>query len=195
MGLVAIVIGKVLVAIVSSMRRLDDRPVLRGVIGGALVAVIAFAMPLTLFSGAGPLHTVFDQPAALGVGFLLVLALLKAVALGASLGGGFYGGPIFPVLFIGGALGAAIHVLAPEIPFAIAAGSSMAALGAALAMLPLSMAVIGTLLIRGGLLESAAIIMAAIAGFAVRYAIAPPGRQSEVAEAAAAEATALDPPV
>lgn len=193
MGLAAVVVGKVLVAVVSSMRRLDNRPVLRGVIGGGVVAFIAFAMPLTLFSGAGPLQTVFDQPAALGVGFLLVLALLKTVALGASLGGGFYGGPIFPVLFIGGALGAAIHLVVPEIPFAIAAGSAMAALGAALAMLPLSMAVIGTLLIQGGLLESAAIVMAAITGFAVRYAIAPPGRQSEVAEAAAAEAAPTAP--
>jgi H+/Cl- antiporter ClcA len=144
-------------------------------------------MPLTLFSGVDGLKPIFEELEALGVGLLLTVALLKTIALAASLGGGFYGGPIFPVLFLGGALGAAIHLVLPAIPFAIAAGSALAAVGAALAMLPLSMALIGTLLIQGGLLESAAVVTAAATAFALRYALAPPGRRSDVAEADAAD--------
>jgi len=189
-GLAALAVGKVMVGVVSWMRRLDERPVARGLIGGAAVAAIAFAMPLTLFSGAAGLQPVFEQPEALGVGLLLMLALLKTVALGASLGAGFYGGPIFPMLFVGGTLGAAIHIVVPAIPLAIAAGSAMAAIGAALAMVPLSMALIGTLLIRGGLLESAVVVIAATTGFAIRYALAPPRRRSDASEAAAAERSA-----
>lgn len=185
-GLAAIVVGRVMVGVVSWMRRLDDRPLTRGLVGGAAVAAIAFAMPITLFSGAGGLEPIFEQPEVLGVGLLLTLALLKTIALGASLGGGFYGGPIFPVLFVGGALGAAIHLIIPGIPFAIAAGSALAAVGAALAMVPLSMAVIGTLLIQGGLLESAAVVLAATTAFAIRYVLAPPGQKSDAAQAAAA---------
>jgi len=189
-GLAALGVGKVIVGVVSWMRRLDERPVARGLIGGAAVAAIAFAMPLTLFSGAAGLQPVFQQPEALGVGLLLMLALLKTVALGASLGAGFYGGPIFPMLFVGGTLGAAIHLLVPAIPLAIAAGSAMAAIGAALAMVPLSMALIGTLLIQGGLLQSAVVVIAATTGFAIRYVLAPPRQRSDASEASAATRSA-----
>jgi H+/Cl- antiporter ClcA len=185
-GLAALIVGRIMVGVVSLMRRLDTRPVTRGLIGGAAIGLIGFVMPLTQLSGVQGLKPIFEQPAAIGVGLLLALALLKAVALGASLGGGFYGGSIFPIFFIGGALGAAIHLLVPEIPFQIAAGCAMAAMGAAVAMIPLSMALIGTFLVQGGLLESAAILVAVITAYAIRYSLAPPGGASDAGEAAAA---------
>ena len=82
---------------------------------------------------------------------LAVLALFKAVALGASLGGGFYGGPIFPMFFMGAVLGLAIHLILPAIPIAVAVGSAMAALGAAVALLPLSMAILAAIIIQASL--------------------------------------------
>jgi H+/Cl- antiporter ClcA len=188
-GLAALIVGRIMVGVVSLMRRLDPRPIARGLIGGAAVGLIGFAMPLTQLSGVQGLEPVFEQPAAIGVGLLLTLAVLKAVALGASLGGGFYGGPIFPIFFIGGTLGAAIHVLLPEIPFQIAAGCAMAAMGAAVAMIPISMALIGTFLVQGGLLESAAILVAVVTAYAIRFALAPPGGTSDAGEASAAAAS------
>ncbi|MGA7097097.1 MAG: chloride channel protein [Acidimicrobiia bacterium] len=188
-ALVALLIGKAMTTTVGVMRRLDDRPVLRGLIAGCVVAVLAYAMPLTLFSGASGLEPVFSEPANLGVALLLTLALLKTVALAASLGGGFFGGPIFPTFFIGGTIGAAVHLIFPGLPLAITVGSTMAALGGAIALVPVSMAVLGTLIIQGGILESSVVVVAAVTAFAVRSIIAPPpprrgGERNPLAEVA-----------
>jgi H+/Cl- antiporter ClcA len=186
-GLAALLVGKVMVAVVSLMRGLDTRPVARGLIGGAAVGLIGFAMPITLLSGVRGLESVFEQPEAIGVALLLGFVLLKAVSLGASLGAGFYGGPIFPIFFMGGSLGAAIHLMLPEIPLQLAAGCAMAAMAAAIAMIPISVALIGTFLVQGGLLQSAAIVVAVVTAYALRYALAPPGRESDAARSAAAK--------
>jgi H+/Cl- antiporter ClcA len=170
-ALAALVVGKVLVASVSLFRPLDERPVVRGLVGGALVALIGFVMPLTLFSGQTTLPVILDNWDVIGVVTLLVLALLKAVALGASLGGGFYGGPIFPMFFIGGTIGVAVHALIPEIPLGLAVGATMAALGAAVALLPLSMAVITAIMIQSGLEAFGAVALASITAYAIRLAI------------------------
>lgn len=167
----ALVVGKIMVLCVELMRRADGNPILRGLTAGAVLAAIAFIAPLTLFSGTDGLVPVFEHPAALGVGTLVVLALLKAIALGTSLGGGFYGGPIFPTFFIGGALGAAIHVAIPEIPLALAAGGMMAAIGGAIALIPLSMAIIAALIVQADFVLAGAIVMAAFTSFAVRKAL------------------------
>jgi chloride channel protein, CIC family len=167
----ALVVGKLTVAAVSAMRRLDDRPVLRGAVGGAAVGVIAFALPLTMFSGQTALPVIIDEFETFGVPLLLAMALLKALALGVSLGGGFFGGPIFPTFFIGTVLGIAVHVLIPAIPLALAVGSIMAALGAAVALLPLSMAILAGILIGAGLEYFGAIALASITAFAIRFAI------------------------
>jgi H+/Cl- antiporter ClcA len=185
-GLAALIVGRIMVGVVSLMRRFDPRPIVRGLIGGVAIGLIGFAMPLTLLSGVTGLDPVFEQPQVIGVGLLLALSLLKAVALGASLGGGFFGGSIFPIFFIGGTLGAAIHLLIPEIPLGLAAGCAMAAMAAAIAMVPISMALIGTFLVQGGLLVSGAILVAVVTAYAVRFALAPPGQESDASKAGAA---------
>lgn len=184
-ALVALVVGKVLLVSVQLFRPLDQKPVIRGLVGGVLVALIGFVMPLTLFSGQTTLPVVLDEWEAVGVLFLLVLALLKAVALGVSLGSGFYGGPIFPMFFIGGTVGVAIHALIPEIPLGLAVGATMAALGAAVALLPLSMAVITAIMIQSGLEAFGAVALASITAYAIRLAISR-SRQGDMQRSAAA---------
>jgi H+/Cl- antiporter ClcA len=183
-AIAAFVVGKIMVAAVSLMRPLDGRPMVRGVLGGVAVGMIAFAMPLTMFSGQTALPVVIDGYAEIGVAMLLALALLKALALGVSLGGGFFGGPIFPMFFIGATLGIAVHLLVPSIPIALAVGCVMAAVSAAIALLPLSMAVLASIMIESGLQMSGAIALASVTGYAVRVAIML-ARQSDMEKAAA----------
>lgn len=167
----ALVVGKLMVGLVDMMRPFDDRPIIRGAIGGLAVGLIGLAFPLTLFSGQTSLPVILADIESFGVMMLLALAFFKAAALGISLGGGFFGGPIFPMFFIGTVLGIAVHVLIPAIPLAVAVGSIMAALGAAIALLPLSMAVLAAIMIQSGLEVFGAVVVASITAYAIRIAL------------------------
>jgi H+/Cl- antiporter ClcA len=186
--LAALVVGKIMLGAVSVMRHLDERPVVRGLVGGAVVGVTAFALPLTLFSGDHSLSAILGNLESFGLPMLIALALVKAIALGASLGGGFYGGPIFPLFFIGGVLGIAVNVVFPAIPLGLAVGATMAGLGAAVSLLPLSMAILVAILTNSGLVVSSAIVVAAATAFALRQMVMRPGEGSSTEAAVAAEA-------
>jgi H+/Cl- antiporter ClcA len=188
----SLLMGKAMVMVVEIMRSLDDRPLLRGLTGGVGVAAVGFVMPLTLFSGQEGLASLLEDPASFGVVTLLALALLKTVALGASLGGGFYGGPIFPMFFVGGALGAAAHLILPAIPLGLAVGGTMAALGGAMAWVPVSMAVLASILTDSSFVMSGAIVLAGATGFGFRYWLGARLR-GDVQTAAAAVSTPASP--
>jgi H+/Cl- antiporter ClcA len=176
----ALVTGKVTVGIVDVMRKLDSAPVVRGLVGGVLVGAIAFTLPPTLFSGQSELPIILGQMESLGVGFLIALALFKAVAMGASLGGGFFGGPIFPTFFIGATLGMAVNVAFPAIPLGVAVGSMMAALGAAMALTPVSMAILAAIMVQSGLEAFGAIVVAAVTAYAIRFALSSTNSTGDV---------------
>ena len=186
-ALAALIVGKTMVWLVDRMRPLDSRPVLRGLAGGVLVGAIAYVMPLTLFSGQHAIPVLLDGYQGIGVLALVAIALLKAAALGASLGGGFFGGPIFPIFFIGVALGLAIHILIPAIPLALALGGTMAALGAAVALLPLSMAVLTAIMIQSGLEVFGAVVLAAMTAYAIRIALTRRQQAGDMQRSAASE--------
>jgi H+/Cl- antiporter ClcA len=175
-ALVALLIGRTLIWTVGAMRRLDTRPVIRGLIGGSIVAVVTFTLPLTLFSGQQALAPMLEAPAQLGIGVLVALAVFKVVGMTASIGGGFFGGTIFPTFFIGSALGAVVHVLVPWVPLALATASMMSAVGGALAMVPLSMAILSTLVVGANYVTAGAVMVASVTGFAVRLAVVAAGR-------------------
>lgn len=182
----AVVVGKLMLGTVNLMRPLDDRPILRGLVGGAAVGLISFALPLTMFSGQAGLPVVIADWQSFGIPLLIALALFKALALGVSLGGGFFGGPVFPIFFIGAVLGVAVHALIPGIPLIVAVASVMAALGAAVALLPLSMAVLAAILTQSGLEVFAAVTLASITAYAIRLALSRSG-QGDMQKTAAPE--------
>lgn len=188
-GLAAMVIGKLMVVLAGVMRPMDSRPVLRAVLGGLVVGAIGFALPLTLFSGQTSLPPVVEDFETFGLFMLIALALLKVVTLGISLGGGFYGGPIFPMFFIGGVLGIAVHVLIPAIPLALAVGAVMASIGAAIALSPISMSILVGIMMQTGLELFGAIVLAAAIAYAMRILVAPPSSVSDMKRAASGEAT------
>lgn len=181
----AAIVGKIMAGISRLMRVLDDQPVLRGGIGGAIIGLIGWVQPLTLFSGQTALPTILDDFEQLGLFVVLALALLKAIALGASLGGGFYGGPIFPTFFIGTVLGIAVHIAVPSVPLVLAVGCIMAALGSAIALLPLSMAVLSGIMLQSGLEFFGAIALASATAYALRITLARRTPAGELQRAAA----------
>jgi H+/Cl- antiporter ClcA len=182
---VSMALGRVIVPIVAWFRRLDDRPVIRGFLGGLGVAGAGFALPLTLFSGQTGLAEILADPGAIGWLTLVALIVLKTVALASSLGGGFYGGPIFPIFFIGGILGALVHVAVPMLPLGLAVACSMAALGSAAALIPLSLTILATLVVGADFLVFGAVLLAAATAFVLRYSVMDLDGRAAVQTAAA----------
>jgi H+/Cl- antiporter ClcA len=127
---------------------LEDKPIIRCTGVGLVVGLVGFAMPVTLFLGTEELLQVVDGRETLTVGFLVLAAVLKILMLTLVLTAGFVGGPIFPLLFVGGAVGVAVWQIFPAIPIMMAVGCMMAAVPCALFPFPATLAVV-VLLITG----------------------------------------------
>ena len=70
-----------------------------GLLSGLILGASAVVTPLVLFSGHHEIQEILDSP--IGIGNLLVVVALKTLVLIACLAGGWYGGQIFPLAFIG----------------------------------------------------------------------------------------------
>jgi H+/Cl- antiporter ClcA len=149
---------------------LAGHPVLLPVLGGAVMGLVAVAFPLTLFSGEHQLVVAVGEAEALGGWLLVAIAVAKLVALVTAMSTGFLGGPIFPMLFAGGAIGLAVHTAFPDVPIAIALSCVMAATPAAFANLPISMLVIVLVLVGGGPVAAPAAI-AVVVAFSATYGL------------------------
>ncbi|MBV9328562.1 MAG: chloride channel protein [Chloroflexi bacterium] len=102
------------------MQRLSrGDPILRALAAGVVIGLVGLAMPQLLFSGEAQIHVIIADPAAYGVGLLLLMAVLKLVLLALSLKSGFLGGPTFPLLFSCSMIGLALHLLFPDAPLGI----------------------------------------------------------------------------
>lgn len=115
-----------------------ERVVLRSLTAGVVLGLLAMAIPLTMFYGATALPEATSQAANIGVAVLIVTAVAKIVAMTGARVVGFIGGPIFPLVFTGGILGAMVSVIFPEIPTALSVTAAMAAVPAAILPLPLA---------------------------------------------------------
>jgi len=96
-----------------------EKVVLRTVAAGIVIAVVCYFLPVLLFSGEAQIHAIMKNPAAFGIGMLLLLAVLKLVLLALSFKSGYLGGPIFPVLFASTMVGLALSLTFPGIPVGI----------------------------------------------------------------------------
>jgi H+/Cl- antiporter ClcA len=96
------------------------RPVGRAIIGGVVIGLIGSFLPLTLYSGQDQLLQIIHNPASFGIGLLLVMVIVKALLTSTSFATGFEGGPVFPLLFMGGTLGLAISKGLTFIPEGVA---------------------------------------------------------------------------
>jgi H+/Cl- antiporter ClcA len=133
-------------------------------VGGlALIADALGANPDdVLFSGQSSLPDLLAEGSA---GVILVLIAAKGLAYGISLGCGFRGGPVFPAIFLGVALGM-LCSLAFDVPATLAVAVGTAAGVAAATKLVFSSLVIAALLVGGGASDAVpAAILAAVAAY------------------------------
>src|SRR6266567_4446654 len=175
-GVIAGVIGVLFKVIFGVMHLvfapLNKRPVVRAIVGGVVIGLIGSFLPLTLYSGQNQLLQIIHNPAAYSVGLLLLLLLVKALLTSTSFATGFDGGPIFPLLFIGGTLGLAISQVLPFIPEGVGVTAGMA--GVACAGFPIPLTVALLLGLMGGQPDLLPVIaIGAVTGFLVSKALTP----------------------
>jgi chloride channel protein, CIC family len=152
--------------------RFNKRPVICAIIGGLVIGLIGSFLPLTLYSGQNQLLQIIHNPAAYGVGILLLMMLVKMLLTGTSFATGFVGGPIFPLLFIGGILGQVLSEILTFIPQGVGVLAGMA--GAACAFLPMPLTMVLLLGLFGGQTDLIpVIVIGAVAGFIVSKAVTP----------------------
>jgi H+/Cl- antiporter ClcA len=118
-------------------------PWVMAAVGGGLIGLIAFALPLTADGGSNQLTYTAANVSTLGIGLLIAVLLGKMVAMALSQEVGFLGGTVFPILFIGGTAGALLHAIFPDIPAELAIAAMIAAVPGAIISAPVSFILIG----------------------------------------------------
>jgi H+/Cl- antiporter ClcA len=143
---------------------------------GAQAAVYALATdrsPVDVASsGQATLAQLAADPHAWGVGALVAVLLCKAAAYALCLGS-LRGGPTFPALFLGGAVGVLLAPL-PGLGIVPGLAAGMAAASAAALRLPVSSAVL-VVLLMGSAAMTPVVLLAAVVGF-VTAELLPSGR-------------------
>jgi H+/Cl- antiporter ClcA len=137
-----------------------ENPYVRGAIGGGLVGLIAFALPLTVGAGNDQLTTVIDESASISVWLLVAVLVGKMLAMAISLAAGFIGGNVLPMLFVGGTAGVVVHLTFPDVPYAIAVGCMLAAVPGATIKAPIGLTFIAVLAVGLGPLTAAPVVIA-----------------------------------
>jgi H+/Cl- antiporter ClcA len=151
---------------------LNNRPVIRAIVGGVIIGLIGSFLPLTLYSGQEQIQEIIKTPAAYSVGLLLLLLLVKALLTSTAFATGFDGGPIFPLIFMGGTLGLAISKLFPFIPEGVGVTTGMAGIASAVFPIPLTVAML--LGFMGGQIDlTPTITIGAVIGFLTAKALTP----------------------
>ncbi len=184
----AIVIGLVGAGLGDGIRRLallirpfiEKSLLLMTPVAGVVVALCAIAYALltgkpttdVLFSGQSDLPTLIANRAEYAGGALVALVVFKALAYGISLAG-FRGGPVFPAMFTGAALGLLVSHLT-GMPVAPAIGMGIGALCAAMLKLPLTSVLLATLLLaQDGLAAMPVVIVAVVVAYMTTIWIGP----------------------
>ncbi len=113
-----------------------------------------------LFSGQSALPGLVLHPSAWTVGALVLLVACKSVAYGLSLSG-FRGGPVFPSMFIGAAIGVAASHL-PGLSLVPAVAIGIGAMATVMLKLPMTATLLATLLMSSDGLSVAPLVIVAV---------------------------------
>jgi len=155
---------------------------------GLLIGLAAMAYQLisgnsftqVLFSGQDALPDLVEHATDYSLSALLLLISCKAFAYGLSLSA-FRGGPVFPSMFIGAALGIAASGL-PGMNLAAGLGMGMGAMCAAMLRLPLTSTLLATLLLGvDGVAVTPQVVVAVAVAFVISNVLPVPGPKGPVA--------------
>src|SRR4051795_5398674 len=127
-----------------------------------------------LFSGQDALPELVADATDYTVGVLILLVACKALAYGLSLSA-FRGGPVFPAMFIGAALGIAASGL-PGMNLAAAIGMGIGAMCTTMLRLPLTSTLLATLLLGAdGVAVTPQVVVAVAVAFVITNVLPVPG--------------------
>ncbi len=127
-----------------------------------------------LFSGQTALGPLLRDPAAYGVGALLLLMACKGLAYAGALAG-FRGGPTFPAMFLGAAGGMALAHM-PGLDALSGAAIGMGAMTVGMLRLPLTSVLLATLFLGGdGLTVMPLVIVGVVVCYVVTLRLPDPG--------------------
>ena len=178
LGVLSAIVMLVFVGVILAVRwvcKLISNRYVLGVVAGAAVGLIAFALPLTVGAGQSQLGVVIDDPGALGIGLLGVVLLAKMAAMALSLEVGFMGGNVFPLIFMGGTAGIMVYLVFPDIPVALAVSCMLAAVPGSFLRAPISMVFIAVIALALGAETTAPVAVAVATSYlviaGVRYAM------------------------
>ena len=152
-------------AVTSRVSPLLALPVAGLVVGACAVAFVAATGGDgrdVLFSGQTSLGPLAASGSTAALGVLTMLVVLKAVAYAVSLGSGFRGGPIFPAMFLGAALGLIAGRILPGMSPLAGFAAGMAAATAAMMRLPLASLLLVALLVGSAALQVAPVVIIAV---------------------------------
>ncbi len=168
-GLVAAVLGTAIRLLALALQPVVEKrmvalmPVVGlGVAGVAVLftEVSGHGLSNVLFSGQSALPDVVLHASAWTVGALILLVACKSVAYGLSLSS-FRGGPIFPAMFIGGAIGVAASHL-PGLSLVPAVAMGIGAMATIMLKLPMTSTLLPTLLVSSDGLSVAPLVIVAV---------------------------------
>jgi H+/Cl- antiporter ClcA len=157
---------------------------------GLLIGLAAMAYQLitgrsftqVLFSGQDALPDLVEHAADYSLGVMILLILCKALAYGMSLSA-FRGGPVFPSMFIGAAVGIAASGL-PGMNLAAGIATGIGAMCAAMLRLPLTSTLLAVVLMgTDGILVTPQVVVAVAVAFVITNLLPAPGpKAAEPAE-------------
>ncbi len=164
-GALALITAVAIGTLTKATAAIAKRPILRCATGGLAFGLVGVALPLTLFTGSDQLTTVIHKGATLGAGLLIAVVFAKIMVFALSQATGFIGGPFFPMLFIGGTAGVAVHQLIPGLPMGLAFTTLFAAIPGALVASPFSLILLAALTTQLGTLQTAPIAVAVLTAY------------------------------
>lgn len=157
---------------------------------GALIAVLAIGFAMVtgedsaqvLFSGQAALPALLTAGAAWPLGAILLLVACKSLAYGLSLGA-FRGGPVFPAMFLGAAVGVAASNL-PGLELVPAVGVGIGAMCVSMLRLPLTSVLLATVLLASDASAVMPLVIVAVVAAHVLTGRLPdaPGRRQPTQE-------------
>lgn len=109
---------------------------IKTLIGGALLGVIAFYLPITRYFGHHEINELLSGSFSLTL--LISILVFKIVAISITVTSGWRGGFIIPLFFVGATLGLIIYQLFPGVNLTLAIVSCMAAINACVTRTPMS---------------------------------------------------------
>ena len=188
MGVVGALLGWLIRALALRLRPIVHlNRLLVTVLLGLLIGLTAMVYQLisgrsftqVLFSGQDALPDLVEHATDYSLGVLVLLVLCKALAYGLSLSA-FRGGPVFPSMFIGAAIGIAASAL-PGMNLAAGIAMGIGAMCAAMLRLPLTSTLLAVLLLGAdGLVVTPQVVVAVAVSFVIINIL--PDASAETAE-------------